>query len=433
MNCPQILQKSFKESAATVTVAPSAAAAAAAMSESEQEKDWTYATALLFCVAVITSIGYGDIVPRTPEGKVACMFYGLVGIPMMLLCLANIGHFLATCFRFVWHQARTLCLVKDKDKDKTDGFRDCKARVPITVILLTLFIYLMTGASLFSGWEGWSFLDGCYFVFVTLSTIGFGDLVPGKGTNTLDSNAQRVVCALYLLFGLSLVAMTFQLIQDWVRHIMARYAEFFGLTKEQIDKDKEISETGILDASVEDEENRRKLLGNNSPGPGGAAGCSGVVVIGNDSKNGQQKHRQAEDAEAVSVAEVRDPLLLNRSTSNESSIGDGPGGQETPRHKGQGKLTADVEEGESNETGPNQQQPPPSVEEASNTLLGLLKKRRSPQDKTGDQLPNSDNLSRDGNNNDDYDDNYDDDDHDDDHGDDGGDGDDIPSESDDFQ
>ena len=53
-------------------------------------------------------------------------------------------------------------------------------RVPIWVTLLTLFIYLMTGASLFSGWEGWSFLDGSYFVFVTLSTIGFGDLVPGK-------------------------------------------------------------------------------------------------------------------------------------------------------------------------------------------------------------------------------------------------------------
>ncbi|KAK3775800.1 hypothetical protein RRG08_047988 [Elysia crispata] len=105
--------------AATINTSDTTDAPAAAAAQTQQDQSWSYATALLFCVAVVTTIGYGDIVPTTPEGKVACMFYALIGIPMMLLCLANIGHFLAACFRFLWQHARLLCLVKEKKNDTT--------------------------------------------------------------------------------------------------------------------------------------------------------------------------------------------------------------------------------------------------------------------------------------------------------------------------
>lgn len=39
--------------------------------------------------------------------------------------------------------------------------------------------------------EGWTYIEGFYFSFVTLTTIGFGDLVAGE---------QRIIC---LLLGLS--------------------------------------------------------------------------------------------------------------------------------------------------------------------------------------------------------------------------------------
>lgn len=32
----------------------------------------------------------------------------------------------------------------------------------------------------FMSQEGWSYVEGLYFSFVTLTTIGFGDLVAGK-------------------------------------------------------------------------------------------------------------------------------------------------------------------------------------------------------------------------------------------------------------
>jgi hypothetical protein len=49
-----------------------------------------------------------------------------------------------------------------------------KVTIPISVTLSLLSSYLILGAVLFSEWENWKFLDGAYFCFVTLATIGLG-------------------------------------------------------------------------------------------------------------------------------------------------------------------------------------------------------------------------------------------------------------------
>ena len=78
--------------------------------------------------------------------------------------------------------------------------------------------YICGGAWLFRKWEDkWSYLDSAYFCFVTLTTIGFGDMVPGaavaSGTN---DHTTLIICALYLLFGMALLAMSFNLVQEEV-------------------------------------------------------------------------------------------------------------------------------------------------------------------------------------------------------------------------
>ena len=60
-------------------------------------------------------------------------------------------------------------------------------RVPPLPVLAFFSIYLVIGAILFSAWEGWSFLEGFYFTFITLTTIGFGDFVPGDSISNVDS------------------------------------------------------------------------------------------------------------------------------------------------------------------------------------------------------------------------------------------------------
>ncbi|KAH3882907.1 hypothetical protein DPMN_006853 [Dreissena polymorpha] len=72
---------------------------------------------------------------------------------------------------------------------------------------------------MFSLWENWDYLEGSYFCFITLSTIGFGDYVPGSisRTDSADSRNKLIMCCVYLLFGLSVIAMCFNLMQEDVR------------------------------------------------------------------------------------------------------------------------------------------------------------------------------------------------------------------------
>lgn len=107
--------------------------------------------------------------------------------------------------------------------------------VPVTLVLLVLLGYICLGAAVFAAWEGWSFIDGAYFCFVTLSTIGFGDLVPGKsfqGTDTQNGQLQLVACCGYLLFGLVLIAMSFSLVQEEVVSKCRHVARNVGLLKQ---------------------------------------------------------------------------------------------------------------------------------------------------------------------------------------------------------
>ena len=52
--------------------------------------------------------------------------------------------------------------------DDTKKFDYRKITVPISVTLFILSSYVILGAALFSSWEGWTFLEGAYFCFITL-------------------------------------------------------------------------------------------------------------------------------------------------------------------------------------------------------------------------------------------------------------------------
>ena len=103
------------------------------------------------------------------------------------------------------------------DYDEVAGHDGGKVTVPITICLVIIAGYIFAGAVLFTLWEDWDYLTGSYFCFITLSTIGFGDIVPGTDMDKWASSEKLVLCALYLAFGLSLLAMCFNLMQEEVK------------------------------------------------------------------------------------------------------------------------------------------------------------------------------------------------------------------------
>jgi hypothetical protein len=107
-----------------------------------------------------------------------------------------------------------------------------KITVPISMTLFLLSSYIILGAWLFSVWEGWSYLDGAYFCFITLSTIGLGDLVPGNSIKDTQTEEKLVLVSFYLLMGLSLIAMCFNLMQEEVTAKFRRLAIKLGIIED---------------------------------------------------------------------------------------------------------------------------------------------------------------------------------------------------------
>ncbi|XP_022246034.1 uncharacterized protein LOC106462919, partial [Limulus polyphemus] len=107
--------------------------------------------------------------------------------------------------------------------------------VPIWLCSAIVIGYICGGAFLFTIWEDWNFLDSSYFCFVTLTTIGFGDLVPGTAVLSEDAQLTLGLCALYLLFGMALLAMSFNLVQEEVTKSVKCIGRRIGILPDEED------------------------------------------------------------------------------------------------------------------------------------------------------------------------------------------------------
>ena len=47
--------------------------------------------------------GYGNIAPKTNMGKIVTLIYAMVGIPLFLMWVSQMGTFLAQLFTFIYH------------------------------------------------------------------------------------------------------------------------------------------------------------------------------------------------------------------------------------------------------------------------------------------------------------------------------------------
>nr|CAH7766271.1 unnamed protein product [Callosobruchus chinensis] len=264
--------------------------------------EWTFAKAFLYSLTVLTTIGYGNIAPRTALGKAVTMGYAMVGIPLTLLYLSSVGSILSRVARGVFSRALCCCLcsncgyccydekrmaekekrmkkkrqqmelqqqlglqepfyvrsnssysnslhspcrdgVASKEVDSFSGTdNDSKTSMhgwsilaPILLCLCTMFIYICFGTFVLYKMEGWPLLDGFYFCFMSLTTIGFGDMTPGAASllphssvvvpGTGGDSGTVWFVAIYIMSGMALTAMCFNVVHDEIVHRLKHQAK----------------------------------------------------------------------------------------------------------------------------------------------------------------------------------------------------------------
>ena len=96
-----------------------------------------------------------------------------------------------------------------------------------------MLTYVLAGAYYFQNSENWSYGNAIYFCVVTLTTIGFGDFVPKTNAHGVQNPEISIVfSALYLLFGISLIFMTFEMVQDQVVTTLKKIGSRLRIIKE---------------------------------------------------------------------------------------------------------------------------------------------------------------------------------------------------------
>ncbi|KAK0040427.1 two pore potassium channel protein sup-9, partial [Biomphalaria glabrata] len=147
---------------------------------------------------------YGHSTPQTVGGKVFCMFYALSGIPLCIVMFQSVGERLNTFVTFLVKHIRKCFRMKSTEVMQTH-------LIFIAMNLST--IVLVSGAAIFSHFEGWTYIDSFYYCFITLTTIGFGDLVALQKDNMLTKEPQYVTfCLIFILFGLTVISAAMNLL-----------------------------------------------------------------------------------------------------------------------------------------------------------------------------------------------------------------------------
>uniref|UniRef100_A0AC35TSK4 Ion channel n=1 Tax=Rhabditophanes sp. KR3021 TaxID=114890 RepID=A0AC35TSK4_9BILA len=206
------------------------------LDSSEDEFSWTFTTAAFYCATLLMTIGYGNLVCTTQLGRLFCIFYALLGVPLILITVADIGKFLSeNIVRLYTAYSRTkkkfnkrynevvnnnnnltaslndICTedldeeaAKEKDQLVQVGLENYVA-IPISLIIFILLGYMTIGAFLLAEWENWNVYEGFYFSFITMTTVGFGDYYP-------INEKYFFLDLAYIIIGLAITTMCIDLV-----------------------------------------------------------------------------------------------------------------------------------------------------------------------------------------------------------------------------
>ncbi|XP_071771341.1 potassium channel subfamily K member 4 [Centroberyx gerrardi] len=275
---------------------------------------WDLASAFFFSGTIITTIGFGNISPKTEGGQLFCIFYALVGIPMFGILLAGVGDHLGTGLRKAIAKIETLFL---KWRVSPTIVRVISA---VLSILLGCLLFVAVPILIFQEVEGWTLLESAYFVVITLTTVGFGDYVAGDSGHAGSDHWYKPLVWFWILLGLAYFASILTMIGNWLRVLSKKTrAEMEELRAHATDWTQNIQNMSVdfrIPGKIDDPFKRRRRKRRHGPRNHGHS----VSATGDPEGKEQQHESQTESGSSCSSSS---------SSSNESESGSETGSPAT--------------------------------------------------------------------------------------------------------
>ncbi|XP_067411283.1 potassium channel subfamily K member 16-like [Emydura macquarii macquarii] len=200
--------------------------------------NWDLSNSFFFVGTVVSTIGYGTLCPKTVAGQIFCVFFASFGIPLNIVFLHQVGKMLSLlCERlgkclyekgmkkvinfthsrlyfgywvsFQIYSSYFICYLCTQT---VLGAKKIKFLTLLFFLVMGILVFLCLPSLVFKVVEGWSYSEGVYFAFITLSTIGFGDYVIGKQPDRNYPSYYRTLVAIWIIFGLAWIALLFNLL-----------------------------------------------------------------------------------------------------------------------------------------------------------------------------------------------------------------------------
>ncbi|XP_048217395.1 potassium channel subfamily K member 7 [Perognathus longimembris pacificus] len=190
------------------------------LANGSEASTWDLPSALLFTASILTTTGYGGMAPLSAGGKAFCVAYAALGLPAALVLaaalrralpapLGGLGVRVAARWRLAPARAALLGAA---------GFG----------LLAAAAFLLLPALLLWAARADGSLLEAVYFCFGSLSTVGLGDLLPGRGRGlhpVLYHLGQFSLLG-YLLLGLLAMLLAVQIFSELPQ--VRATVKFFG-------------------------------------------------------------------------------------------------------------------------------------------------------------------------------------------------------------
>ncbi|XP_048342407.1 potassium channel subfamily K member 16-like [Sphaerodactylus townsendi] len=180
-----------------------------------ENSNWDFSNSFFFVGSMLSTIGYGNLSPKTAGGQLFCVVFALFGIPLNIVFLHHIGKILSLlCERLA------KCLYRKGVKKKTT-----RVLTLLFFLVMGILVFICVPSVIFQVMEDWTYSEAIYFAFITLSTIGFGDYIIGRQQSKRYFPYYRMLVAIWIIFGLAWIALLFNLLTNLLEDPDAKPAE----------------------------------------------------------------------------------------------------------------------------------------------------------------------------------------------------------------